>query len=922
MASKEEIQKQNIEESNKLLAEQLNLVSKIQDKMAFLIKTSSNKLTQDKLALNLTKDAVSLTKSLASEYDSVKKVEKDIAKNKKLENDIARTQLNLEKNIGDIGKQRIQFIKNQESGLNKSKEILEDLRKQETLGVIGAKAKADALGQQIYAREKGLATQIQNLSVEEKEHMLLSDTSKILKENSKYLAEQLRRQENLAKSQSLFVSMLEGANNLLNKMGMGTLAKKLGLEAAVQKAKDLTYELTDGGKKSLSVFGKLRVGVAAFGAALKSALGPLSLIGLATSLFAKFKEQGREALEYMKEVNTETTNLTRELGVSSKIGEKVAGSARSIGAAMGMTREQATNSAKAIYGQLSGTEQLGDATMKTFMKLNVHGNVSTEVLGKMYTLSKLTGKEAGTVANEIANQAQESIKSLKLNVSMKSIMEGVSKVSNRVALSFKGSGTALTSAVAQSKKLGLEMSKIEEIADKLLNIEDSIAAEMEAELLTGKDLNLEKAREAALNNDNKALMEALAEQNITAADFSKMNRIQQDALAKALGLSSSEMADMLVTQKQNEATNQKLLDTQNKGVAAMTSQASLAETITNQENARKEAMGPIGEMFFKFQTIMNNIATTLQPIMNALFTELGKIVGPIFEGVAKWLTDSDNIKIVTEGIKNTFSFIKELVTPIFNLLTELANITIPVIKGLWDAISPTIMSIKDTILNIVTSITSLIEKLRTGNGEFTDMEKTVGIIGAGIGGFLISMKGIKLAQEGWNKAMGVYQGIKVFIEGLNKKEEISLGRRIALGIREAAAQALKAIAQVTGMSAATLGVAAGVALAAGAAAALYFSNQESKINKGDDIFSEGGYGKRTLLGPEGAIQLNNNDDVIAGTDLFNKNKKGGGGDNNAVVAELQRVSALLQQILGKEGVVMIDGNKVGTTLALSNYQQQ
>ena len=95
MASKEEIQKQNIEESNKLLAEQLNLVSKIQDKMAFLIKTSSNKLTQDTLALNLTKDAVSLTKSLASEYDSVKKVEQDIAKNKKLENDIARTQLNL-----------------------------------------------------------------------------------------------------------------------------------------------------------------------------------------------------------------------------------------------------------------------------------------------------------------------------------------------------------------------------------------------------------------------------------------------------------------------------------------------------------------------------------------------------------------------------------------------------------------------------------------------------------------------------------------------------------------------------------------------------------------------------------------------------------------------------------------------------------
>ena len=34
--------------------------------------------------------------------------------------------------------------------------------------------------------------------------------------------------------------------------------------------------------------------------------------------------------------------------------------------------------------------------------------------------------------------------------------------------------------------------------------------------------------------------------------------------------------------------------------------------------------------------------------------------------------------------------------------------------------------------------------------------------------------------------------------------------------------------------------------------------------------SSGGYGKRTLFGPEGAIQLNDKDTVIAGTNLFGK----------------------------------------------------
>ena len=51
-------------------------------------------------------------------------------------------------------------------------------------------------------------------------------------------------------------------------------------------------------------------------------------------------------------------------------------------------------------------------------------------------------------------------------------------------------------------------------------------AEMEAELLTGKELNLEKAREAALNNDNVTLMEEISKNFGSMEEFGKMNRIQ------------------------------------------------------------------------------------------------------------------------------------------------------------------------------------------------------------------------------------------------------------------------------------------------------------------------------------------------------------------------------------------------------------
>ena len=50
-----------------------------------------------------------------------------------------------------------------------------------------------------------------------------------------------------------------------------------------------------------------------------------------------------------------------------------------------------------------------------------------------------------------------------------------------------------------------------------------------------------------------------------------------------------------------------------------------------------------------------------------------------------------------------------------------------------------------------------------------------------------------------------------------------------------------------------------------------FKSGESAVPKGDDVLSAGstdaGYGDRMLLGPEGAISLNNKDTVVAGTNL-------------------------------------------------------
>ena len=82
---------------------------------------------------------------------------------------------------------------------------------------------------------------------------------------------------------------------------------------------------------------------------------------------------------------------------------------------------------------------------------------------------------------------------------------------------------------------------------------------------------------------------------------------------------------------------------------------------------------------------------------------------------------------------------------------------------------------------------------------------------------------------------------------------------------------------------------------------------------GDDVMSEGGYGKRTLLAPEGAIKLNNDDTIIAGTNLGG----GSGGIDltpmiNAINEVKNAVTALANRPINTN--ISIDGKAIGTAI--------
>lgn len=138
---------------------------------------------------------------------------------------------------------------------------------------------------------------------------------------------------------------------------------------------------------------------------------------------------------------------------------------------------------------------------------------------------------------------------LGVQINTKDVAKDIRNVSKATVLSLKGSGKALGTALATAKALGMTLQQIESTSENLLNFEQSISNELKAELLIGRNLNLERARLAAINNDIEGVAREINAQLGSAAEFGDLNRIQQKAFAEAVGMTRDELAETLFIQK-------------------------------------------------------------------------------------------------------------------------------------------------------------------------------------------------------------------------------------------------------------------------------------------------------------------------------------------------------------------------------------
>jgi hypothetical protein len=700
--------------------------------------------------------------------------------------------------------------------------------------------------------------------------------------------QRIKQEERIEKLLGLGGAAVAGTKTALDKLGFGGLANALGLDEVQEKMREVAEEIeksegyTGGFSDKMKV---LKAGIKEAGTQLKQSLkDPAAVAAFLIN----------EMVSALTKADQATGELAKSFGTSYSAAASIRNELNTIANLSGdvnINTAALQKSLVAINKEFGTASTLNGQLLKDFTNLTTVAGYTEEAALGLSRTTLATGTDLSENTSEILGQAVafNAVNGLALNE--KEIVEGVAKASAATTLTLGMQPGKLAKAVAQAKALGVSLEQVEQISSSLLDFENSISAELEAELLTGKNLNLEKARLAALNGDIATVAEEIAKQTGKAADFTEMNVFKQEALAKAVGMTREDLAkslierealakigakdseeakkrfDLLVKRYGYEEATKRLGDEQ---YAQQLRSQSVQERFNASVEKLREIFVSIAEPILQIVSPFMDLVTTILPLVNVA-------LAPI-TGTLKFLGES--IQFSLGLIRGILEVIGEKLSPIFNVLT-------PLFKG----------------------FSEFVEQSKTLN---TILEVTKSIVGS-----IVIAYG---AIAAYNATAALFAKLR---ESSEKSTEKSLIKQGIIMLKNLGTAILEAVAKVTGASASTLGIAAGIAAAAGAAAYAFLNSK-----KADDMVSPGsGYGKRTLLAPEGAIQLNDKDTVIAGTNLGGKNQSANTPSSPSInlsplVERMAAVENLLGQILSKEGTVYLDGNKVGTAMAMGTYKTQ
>jgi hypothetical protein len=324
--------------------------------------------------------------------------------------------------------------------------------------------------------------------------------------------------------------------------------------------------------------------------------------------------------------NKESVNLSKNLGYGAANADRVRANFADIERSSSNLNVTTANLSEA-FNELSSatgfvTEYSADA-LTTQIKLTKQLGLTGDEAAGVYKFSVLTGQSSEATYKSMLRGYVATRNSLNVGVPFKAAIAEAAKVSGQLAANMDYNAENIIRGVVATKALGTSLEQAKQQGETLLDFQTSIENELKAELITGQQLNLERARAAALMGNQVTVAEELAAQGMTAEKFSRMNVIGQKAFSQALGTTSDELANQL--QKQELA------------IASGKSLAQITAEEADEAAKRQDIQTKFNVAMEKFQSIIGNIIAgplgTMLEALSGVLDVIAKIVS-IFPG---WL---------------------------------------------------------------------------------------------------------------------------------------------------------------------------------------------------------------------------------------------------------------------------------------------
>ena len=625
-------------------------------------------------SIQLSRQVTNAIKNSIGPYNDIKKIQKEQEKNLRLEKQLRNQSKKLieeaGKDLGDYVKEMNAIISNEQERTKIAQELqgiqdkelglIADIRSAQQAGNIET---ANSLSEELsLTNEKGailsseLGTleakraSLQDITTQEaQENLLLLETQANLEGANQKLDEQLQKQLAVNKAMGLTGGALKTVNKLLG----GALGN--------------TDEILKNSEEQIKALVEQRTTYDEMGNVIETgAVSKMEGFGIQIGEVGKqIKGNLSDPLLYLKiglDFNKQVTEIQKNLGVSR--GEAAA--MRHEFSIMAVTSgTMAINSKEISEAFAALNEQFGTASTALrddivveaaeLMKLT---GQSAESVASFAKFANISGKPMATITKEAraAVVAAEKEGGVRLNINK--VLEETGKVGGQISAQLGGNPAKIAKAVALAKQFGMELEQVAATSKALLDFESSIESELEAELLTGKQLNLEKARLAALTGDYETLTEEINKNVGDFGDFSKMNVLQQDALAKSLGMTTDQLSEQLLQKANLEELAQEARASGDEELAQQLERRSAEEKF---QDAVVKLKGIFADLVGgPVSAFLNILTLALEPI-NYIVTSFTKMID-VFKGGNSELTIMESIVAGIAGayvaIKGTMMIIK------------------------------------------------------------------------------------------------------------------------------------------------------------------------------------------------------------------------------------------------------------------------